>query len=325
MKRIVPLFLAALLLTACGKKQAVFPAVNIPQPVVTETAPDPAETFTAAPEASDPQILYAEPVVTEPTVSGPAEVIVGYHDELWTNPEPTAFLGTWCTTFGDIYYVIDENMNYYRCGKNLEPEAGLRFWELSDTPNAIVLRDRDGSIRDTLTAYGTSLEPVLYDAAGNRFKKCEACMNGRYLCLVTDAGSSDQPGGSLYINRILEPWFTDAEVEAMRSTKQLPFRKPFGVDLRITTVQEQADGTLLLNGQWILERYYYLEAWKLVGYNRQLVGSGFAPVNGNVLYLDMYHHDLHDSLSACLDGTPIVTYITLCSGAVDCIEFVEPY
>lgn len=325
MKRMILLLLIAALLTACGQKQAAFPAVNIPRPTAAETTPAPEENSTAASEASEPPTIYAEPVATTPAPAESVEVSYGFHDEPWTDPEPTAFLGTWCTVNCEIYYVIDANMNYYRCGRNLEPEAQMRFWELSDKADTIVLRDGQGGIRDTLTTFGSNASPVLYDSEGNRFTKCEACMNGRYLCMISDAGTSDQPGGSLYVNRILDAWFTDAEVQTLRSKKVLPFRRPFGVDMCITSIQEQTDGTLLLNGKWELQRYAPLEAWRLVDYNRQLVGSGFAPVSDSVMYLDVYHNDQHDSLSTCLSGQPIAAYVTLWNGKVDCIEFSEPY
>lgn len=290
MKKLAALFLAALMLTACGKKE-------VPQ-----------ET-----QASSEPVADNAPVPFE------------YHDPEWVDPPASALLGTWCTDNWDRYLFIGENMTYALCNREYAPEAVLRFWEQSDA-NSAVLYDGAGGIRETVTLYGDAQRPILHDSAGNRYTRCDAVIGGRYLCLLSGGDAASAAGGTLYITRILETWYTEDEVEIMKTTKQLPVRKPFGPELQISAIEEMPDGTILLNGELVLDYYGNMNAWKLVGCHRTLAGIGPASLSDNYAFLDMYHPDVHNKLADCiLPGENVTAYITFDHGSILCIETVESY
>lgn len=321
MKKLAALFLAALMLTACGKKEAVQETQTPTQPpaVIEGFASAPEET--TMPEASAPELqsITAEPVTTE--TQPPFE----YHDPEWPDPPASAFLGTWCTDRWDHFLFIGENMTCAFCDRQANPDAVLRFWEQTG-PNSIVFCDGEGGIRETFTAYGDAQRPILHDSAGNRYTRCDKVISGRYLCLLTGGDAASSADGTLYITRVLETWYTEDEVEAMKTTKQLPVRKPFGPELQISTIEEQPDGTILLNGELVLDYYGNMNAWKLVGFQRTLAGIGPAPISENCAFLDMYHRDVHNKLSDCvLPGENVTAYLSFYDGSIICIETVEPY
>ena len=237
----------------------------------------------------------------------------------------------WKYDDADSYLRIFPNKTYYTVDAALDVTSRRCFCAMQEgSDNTLVLYDENGAPAQTLTAekvgegdYGVII--VLTDENGRTLSlpadgdvMAAPVPAGSYYCFISSIYYGD---GSLVLLEMLDQWFTEEEVAAMKVGGTVTMCEDWMGDVEIGSMEKQADGSYLINGDIRLRYSDEDQLWRWTDPGISWMACvGTALFAKNAEFTDSID-GTHKTLDACIAANDMVYgTVVVKNGEVQSVE-----
>lgn len=198
----------------------------------------------------------------------------------------------------DRYIRISANKTYVECGADRTPDGKVRFWTPDpEDESKVILYDENGKEKDVLTVTGDGEFCMMTDSEGKMLSVDIDVMNGTYDFYASPEFCQD---GQLYVVTFLKPWVSDQFVSGLKKGDVLSFADTDIYDVEVETF-EKKDGTVTVNGEWVLEFDPAAGAWLVKDFEQmpmEAIGVGF--IDEDTVFTDSCDTEPHTDPEECI-------------------------